>query len=576
MYSDNKLILQLVSLLKQYEIKRIVISPGSRHYPLIRSLEVDSFFELFSVVDERSAAFFALGLIQNSQEPVAVCCTSGTSTINYGSAVVEAFYQKLPLLLLTADRLPEYLGQMEEQMYKQDDTFHHFIKFHGQLKPINNSLDEWYCNRIINEGLLALSYRGFGPVHLNFPIESHHSDSFSTSLLPKARKIGIVGQYSSRHVWNSIAEKVNGKKVLIVCGQTFRVPPDFISFFDSFVKQHHAVVLCDHLNNFKLENSFSDTYLIVRSIKKIDIKDYCPDIVITLFSNTVFNGEFKSFLKNFPGEFEHWHIDQSGKIIDPFQSLTTIFDVSEDVFFEKISSVCGTSNQDYYSKWLQLSSSIDEPKVGFSELRAIGDFLKVLPNNSLLHVANSLPIRMLSTFSIADNIKVYCNRGVNGIDGCMSTAVGYAALTTEPVYLIIGDLTFFYDMNALWNRHLSKNFRILLLNNEGGGVMHMPLPASLSSDLSRYVSAGHGTSAEGWVKSLGMDYLAVKNESELARGLQWLVENNTDGSKIVEVFTEKAEDVKILKSYFKSLDRESILDKVFRKARGKISQIINK
>ena len=214
MYSNNKMVLQLMSLLKQFNIRRIVVSPGSRHFALVHSLEADSFFKLYSVVDERSAAFFALGLIQQTGEIVAVTCSSGTACMNYGSAIVEAFYQRLPLLVLSSDRVPYLLNQMEDQMYDQLDTFTHCTKYCGQLPEVNNSIDEWLCNRIINEGLLELKHHGNGPVHLNIPFVAHHTDTFETVELPMVRKIGLATLGLTNTEWASFADQLKGKKVM--------------------------------------------------------------------------------------------------------------------------------------------------------------------------------------------------------------------------------------------------------------------------------------------------------------------------------------------------------------------------
>jgi len=576
MYSDNPLIINLLSLLKQFGIRRVVISPGSRHFSIIHSMENDSFFELYSVVDERSAAFFALGLIQKYNEPAAVCCTSGTSAINYGSAVVEAFYQKLPLLLLTADRLPEFLGQLEDQMFKQDDTFHNFIKYHGQLKQIANPFDEWYCNRIINEGLLALDHHGQGPVQLNLPIENHHLDNFAQPTLPTVRKITRYFSYERADVWKNMAQSLKGKKIMVIWGQTHHVPAELRTVFNEFVKKFGAVVFTDNLSNCNEENTLDDTFLLLRALKASEKSEFSPDIVISMFGNYVFNGEIKGLIRPLGNAVEHWLVDPSGVICDPFRRLTQIFEMREDVFFSQILATGVESKNDYYEKWKEISDVLEEPNVPYSELYAIGKFMKALPNSVDLHIANSSPIRMFSTFKLDPSIRVYCNRGVNGIDGCMSTAVGFSANSDAPVFLVIGDLTFFYDMNALWNRHLGANFRILLLNNEGGAVMHMPLHERMASILPKHVSAGHRTSAKGWVESLGIKYVSAKDEAECQEGVRILTDTTTAGPVVLEVFTEKANDVKILKEYFGSLKRETLMDRVKLKAKSKLKGVLKR
>ena len=226
MYSDNKTVLHLISLLKQFEISKIVVSPGSRHFAFVHSLEADPYFKLYSVVDERSAAFFALGLIQETGEKVAVTCSSGTACMNYGSAIVEAFYQRLPLLILSSDRVPELLNQLEDQMYDQLSTFVNCTKYQGQLPVIKNDIDEWRCNRTINEGLLELTHHGKGPVHLNIPFIAHNTDTFSTVELPIVRKINLTRFGGNEKKWQEDSEKLCGKKVMIVWGQSCQMTPE--------------------------------------------------------------------------------------------------------------------------------------------------------------------------------------------------------------------------------------------------------------------------------------------------------------------------------------------------------------
>lgn len=574
MYSDNSLIINLLSLLKQFGIKRIVVSPGSRHFPIVHSLENDVFFELFSVVDERSAGFFALGLIQRYNETVAVCCTSGTSVINYGSAVAEAFYQRLPLLLLTADRLPEFLGQMEDQMYKQGESFTGFIKASNQLKDIKNSFDEWYCNRIINETLLALEHHGMGPVQLNIPIENHHTDTFSTPVLKKVRKINRYFSWESEQIWTDLALRLENKKIMVIWGQTHYVSNEIRNEFKSFVDQFNPVVLTDNLANISGPNTLDDTFLLLRALKEGEKGSFSPDIVITMFGNYVFNGEIKQFLRPLGDTIEHWSIDPAGIISDPFRRLINVFEMKEDIFFKRISQANVKSISNYFSMWQSISEVLQEPVVEYSELFAIGEFIHSLPKDVDLHIANSSSIRMASTFKIDPSIRVYCNRGVNGIDGCMSTAVGFAATSDRPVFLVIGDLTFFYDMNALWNRHLSKSLRILLLNNEGGAVMHMPLQDRMADILPKHVSAGHVNSARGWVESLGIKYLSANNREECEKGMAVLNDLSFEGPTLLEVFTNKGDDVNILKAYYRSLNRETLTEKIKRKASSKIKGML--
>jgi len=562
--------------MKQHGISKIVVSPGSRHFPIIHSMEADDYFEMYSVVDERSAAFFALGLIQQSDQPVAICCTSGTSAINYGSAVVEAFYQGLPLVVITADRLPELLGQKEEQMFKQDTVFDGFIKYRGQLKEVKDRFSEWYCNRVINEAFLALNGYEKGPVHLNIPIERHHLDTFETPQLPVARKITKTTADVDDEIWESYAARLKGKKILILWGQSNVMSDKTKAAVDLFTSKYNCVILADKLANCHLPRTIQSAFPIFYAMTPDEKRELAPDILISVHGNFVYNGEIKGFITAYASGCEHWDIGKD-TVCDPFKKLTEIFEMNVAFFFRRISQYDASAHaSNYFEKWNNIAQLIEEPNVNYGELYAIGELMRTLPANSSLQIANSLPIRMTHLFNTNPSIKVFCNRGVNGIDGCMSTAVGYAARSEEPVFLIIGDLTFFYDMNALWNRHLSNNIRILLLNNEGGGVMHVPLKEEMAPILAKHVSAGHATSAKGWVESIGVKYLAATNKQEFDQAVAILTDMNVDGPILLEVFSKKEDDVKVYKQQMKGLNRETFADKVKRRVKAELKKVLPK
>lgn len=572
MYANNKLIQHILYLLKANNIRKIVISPGSRHFPLSHSIENDSFFQPYSVVDERSAAFFALGLIQQSNEPVAICCSSGTSVTNYGSAVSEAFYQHLPLLLITADRMHEYLGQKEDQMIKQDDVFREFIKFHGQLPLIKTEVDEWYANRIINEALIELNHTGRGPVQLNYPIVEHRNDPFEVKELPKVRKITLHKIDDEDDKWDEVRQKLTNKKIMIVWGQSIPYSERLNNALDKFCEQFNCVILTDRISNCIHKNAILNAFVVLKAMTLDEQEKIAPDIVLDFGGNIVFNGEIKDFLNRNAQGMNSWQVGPDSKICDTYHKLTEIFEMNEFTFLEKMTVKRESkSNNSYFTEWNDISTLIEEPKADYSQLYAIGELISHLPQNSVLQLANSNSIRMGHLFRIDESIKCFCNRGVNGIDGCMSTAVGYAAVSDSPVFLVIGDLTFFYDMNALWNRHLSKNMRILLVNNEGGAVMHLPFNNDMANVLTKYTSAGHVTSAQGWVESVGIRYLSARNVEETDKGIAALVDLNYEGPILLEVFTKKEEDAAIYKKYMSEINRVTFADKAKKKA-GKIIQ----
>lgn len=569
MYSSNKMVIQLMSLLKQFGIRRIVVSPGSRHFAFVHSLEADPYFKLYSVVDERSAAFFALGLIQQTGEIVAVTCSSGTACMNYGSAIVEAYYQRLPLLVLSSDRIPQLLNQMEDQMYDQLDTFTHCTKYQGQLPEIKDAMDEWYCNRIINEALIELTHHGKGPVHLNIPFFSHHTDKFETKEIPTVRKISLNTACMTEGKWAEKAECLKGKKVMIVWGQSVCMTPEFSKSVKGFCTDFDAVILTDKMSNCHEENAIQNTTVVFAAMRPEEKVNLCPDIVITIGGNYIFNNELKGYLRN--ADIKHWQVGLEDKVCDPFRNLTEIFEMEETFFFSKITEHADFTNQGQYAEtWKKISDLPRLPEPEYNELYAVGKLLTQLPENVDLQLANSCTIRMAHFFPTHPSIRINCNRGVNGIDGSMSTAVGFSAENDRPTFYITGDLSFFYDMNSLWIRHLSKRMRIMLINNGGGAVMYGPLNDELRKTLPAHIGAGHSLSAKGWVESLGFKYISASTKQEVEDGVAQLLDLNLEQPIFLEVFTTINADIDSIKEYYQSVDRKTFSEKLISKVVKKV------
>ncbi|RGN30317.1 2-succinyl-5-enolpyruvyl-6-hydroxy-3-cyclohexene-1-carboxylic-acid synthase [Bacteroides oleiciplenus] len=567
MYSNNKLVLQIISLLKQFEIKRVVVSPGSRHFSLVHSLEADEYFNLYSVVDERSAAFFALGMIQQTGEPVAITCSSGTACMNYGSAIVEAFYQKLPLLVLSSDRPRELLNQLEDQMYDQLDTFTKCTKYQGQLPEIKNDTDEWYANRILNEGFLELNHHGKGPVHLNIPFTSHRNDTFSTISLPKVRKISLRRADATTEMWIEAATNLKNKKVMIIWGQSVPSTECLKKAIDNFCKCFDTVILTDKISNFHHPKAIYNVPAILSSLKREDKTNLMPNIVISIGGNYIFNNEIKALLR--PAKIPHWQVGYEDKVCDPFRSLTEIFEMGETFFFEQLSSVSSITHQNNYEEaWKQISQQIPIPTAEIGELYAIGKLLTNFPENADLQLANSCTIRMAHFFPTKASVRINCNRGVNGIDGSMSTTVGFAAANANATFLIIGDLSFFYDMNALWNRYISKKLRILLINNEGGAVMYAPINENMRKSLPEHIAAGHMTSAKGWVESLGFSYIEASSKKEIDSGIKTLTDLSIEHPILMEVHSKTIDDIHAMQEFTSSLYCPSISEKIANEAKN--------
>lgn len=545
-YADDPMILELIALLKAHGVLHLVISPGSRHYPIVRSLEADSDFHLYSVVDERSAAFFAIGVIRASDAPVAVLTTSGTAAVNLSSAVADAYYQRLPLVVITADRLPQLLDQMEDQMINQLNLFEDYIRARALLRPIRGDIDHWYDNRVINEALLALRTNGAGPVHINVPIVTHTGLAYTTSSLPAAR---VISQHSPTlwgTDWSGVQERLRGRRILLLWGQSNPPSKGLLDALDHFTSMTDSIVIADHLGNLHQAAALPHAFPTVRSGRARG-GALTPDIVVTVGGTLFLIEEIKALLDS--REVEHWRVDPDGKVMDPFWQLTDVFQVSPEDFFRNAApDEPLPPATPYRTESFATAEIVKRVPERFGEMGTIGALFSRIPHGSALHIGNSAPMRMAHLYDLDESITVLGNRGVNGIDGSMSSTIGYAAVSGQLTFLVIGDLSFFYDMNSLWIRHRPETLRVLVLNNGGGALMHSPVPLQFADQASQHTSAGHGQSVRGWVESLGIRYASASDADELAIGLDAFTSPET-GAMVLEVFTDKAEDMKQLKDY---------------------------
>lgn len=553
MYSAIKSVTILVALLKKFNVHHVVISSGARNIPIVISLENDSFFRLYSIVDERSAAFFGMGLIQRLQEPVAICCTSGTAVCNYISAVTEAYYQRLPLVAITADRNIYYLNQLEDQDIPQMSFFAEITKKSVCLPIINDKKSEWYCWRLINEALLELDHHGKGPVHINIPIEINREEKdFSVKALPDVKRIYRLTVESGEKEWIACAERLKkAQKILVIYGQGFK--PKDANLYDAagrFYQKYNCVIATELISNMWCEGKVD-----LRSLSQFHEGDFIdiaePEIVITLGGNYV--SDIKSKLKKNSWNVEHWLICDDGMVADPYRKLYNIFECGPVVFFEKMSMYGGDDiiGHSYYDIWKRNEGQFRWPLQKYNDLYAMSEFMKRIPDNSMLHIANSTSIRIAELFPIKESVEVYCNRGTNGIDGSLSSFIGAAAVSEELCFLLIGDLSFFYDMNGLWNRYVGKNVRILLSNNSGAGIFHYTRSQKAIPTLDNYVAAEHDGVAKAWVESRGVLYFSAHDKEEFDSCVDKFFDATLEQPVFFEVFTDKGEDAAALKEYYR-------------------------
>lgn len=552
MYSDKKNILQLVALLKAHNITQIVVCPGSRNAPIVHTLTNCEDFKCYTVTDERSAGFFAIGLALRLNTVVAVCCTSGSAVLNLEPAVSEAFYQRIPLVVITADRPAAWIGQMDGQTLPQPNVFGTLVKKSVNLPEIHTIEDEWYCNRLINEAILDTSFHEYGPVHINIPL-SEPLFEFNTQEFPKVRTIKRFSSLEqSKELEDYIIKCCRYEKILIISGQDC-MPLSCVESHNNFLPEGYtwfAEHLCNSIRDDKRIWNFDTALYAMTTEEK---RMMAPDVVITLGGHIV-SKRLKQYLRSNPPK-EHIHVSPDGAIADVFCSLTVAVEQNTSDFIRLLSVATDGHSTDYSDKWQYICDHIPEPEFAYSEMSAIAALIHHLPKGSILHLANSSTVRYAQLFKIPSPTTVCCNRGINGIEGSLSTAIGCASANPKQLnFIIIGDLSFFYDMNALWNNNYSSNIRILLLNNGSGEIFHSLPGLDMTTSSRRAITATHTTSAKGWAEERGFEYLCINDATSLEHNIKSFAANDTSDKPILmEVWTDAATDVKLLKDYYHQL-----------------------
>ena len=556
MFSDKKNILQLAALLKAHGVRKIVLCPGSRNTAIVQTLANIEDFTCYAVADERSAGFFALGLSLQGGGPAAVCCTAGSALLNLYPAVAEAFYQQISLVVISADYPVAWIGQTDSPTIPQPNVFGSLVKMSVNLPEIGTEEDEWYCNRLINEAILEMTHRGKGPVHINVPL-SEPIYRFTAKALPEARVITRyqgLSLYDRNYKEELIARLNRYNKRMIVVGQM-----NLIYLFEKKYEKalyKNFVWLTEHLSNRTIPGipvKNFDTAIYTMDANRQSMM--APDLLIT-YGGQVVSKQLKKYLRKHPPR-EHWHVAADGKIADPYGCLTTIIEMDPFEFLEKIAFMMEPKPTNYPLMWENYCRTIAEPELPYSQIAVTGKLIHSLPTPCALHLANGSTVRYAQMFSVAPDVEVCSNMGLGGIEGSLSTAIGYAAASDKLNFVVIGDLSFFHDMNALWNQHFGVNIRILLLNNEGAEAFHT-LPGMDKSSRSRpFVTAEHHTSAQGWAEERGFSYTKVTDEEELNEAMQRFTTPEAQEKPLfLEVFTDRETDTTMLRKYYHQLKEE--------------------
>jgi 2-succinyl-5-enolpyruvyl-6-hydroxy-3-cyclohexene-1-carboxylate synthase len=558
MISTKKHIHQLAALLLKKGITDIVISPGSRNAPMINTFSGIPEFNCRNIVDERSAAYFALGLSLAKQTPVAIVCTSGTASLNYAPAVAEAFYQNVPLIVLTADRPDYWIDQAESQCIRQNGIYWNFTKKEVSL-PLGESEKElWFAARQINECLnLAVSGTP-APVHINIPLEEPLHQLTDTEL-PEVKEIewaDIQSQIAKDELVR-LAETIGRtQKILVLAGQ-LNPNPGLENSLSGFAAKTGAVILHEHLSNLADPQFCGSIDTLMAAILDENPEDFQPDLLISLGGQFV-SKSLKQFLrKNKPTE--HWHLSLGGEHFDTYQSLSKVIQADAADFFKTLSGQALQTDRSYLQLWKNKEARVDQLRnefvagIEFCDLKIFGLIGQKIPANMVVHLGNSSPVRYALIHNRVENAMYFSNRGTAGIDGCLSTAVGFASESDKLNTIILGDLSFFYDSNALWNKYLRANLRIIVIHNGGGNIFSMIKGPEDSPAFAEHFFSENTHKAEVLAKAFGLDYFSAKSEEELGAALVEFYSPNQHQTALLEVFTNAEVNVKAFRELFRKV-----------------------
>lgn len=550
----NPLAQSIIQLCKSKNIKHIVISPGSRNAPLTIGFTNHSFFECYSIVDERSAAFFALGIAQQLREPVVLVCTSGSALLNYYPAIAEAFYSDIPLVILSADRPKHLLGIGDGQTINQKNVFANHILCSANLTQENQEQNETEINLALNA---SISLKG--PVHLNVSFEEplyETVDEFSVPIgigIPNSieatnstENLEDLNEYIS--IWN------NAKRKMVLVGVNY---PNEIEqqYLEILANDESIIVFTETTSNLHHDNFFPSIDKIIVPLDDEDFKILQPDVLLT-FGGMIVSKKIKAFLRKYQPK-HHWHIDEKNAN-DTFFRLEKHFKVSANDFFKVLFKNKNQTNSNYQNYW-QSEKQIRSKKhqqylqnIAFSDLKVFDIILKSIPNNTMLQLGNSSAIRYAQLFDLNKTLKVFCNRGTSGIDGSTSTAIGAASVIDAQTILMTGDLSFFYDSNALWNNYIPNNFRIIVINNGGGGIFRI-LPGDKNTEnFDTFFETKHQLTVKQICEMHQFTYFSASNEENLKTIITSFYSEEKK-PKLLEIFTPRTVNDEVLLDYFKSI-----------------------
>lgn len=580
-YTDEKHAQIVIALLKEHGIRKIVVSPGATNIPIAASVQYDPFFEVYSSVDERSAAYLACGLSEESGETVVISCTGATASRNYLPGLTEAYYRKLPIVALTSFNGNMSIGQLLPQNIDRTVIQKDVATISVQLPIVKDEQDFKYCSYLTNKALLETKRNGGGPVHIN--LTTTYLGTFNTEKLPSVKKL-------ERFDYTSSLPSLENKKIAIFIGSHKKFTSEEVKAIDNFCKCRQAVVLCDHTSSYKGEYRVLSA-LVSSNLSKLNSNWSLmkPDVVIHIGE---VSGDYPStrFLEE---STEVWRVSEDGEIRDRGGKLKYIYEGTEISFFNKFQA--SNERNLLFTAWKNFDQLLrnEIPKLPFSNLSIAEHLHNKIPKNSHLHLAILNSLRCWNYFEIDKSIDSTANVGGFGIDGCMSTLIGASLVNKERLYFgVIGDLAFYYDINVIANRHVGNNLRILLINNGCGTEFNntSSIGAQFGESSNEYIAAGghfgSGESneetvlppdtrrerslAKAWCENLNVKYLSAINEQEFSSNIEEFISSSSTSSIIFECFTTSENESKAIDMI--SMLQTTKVEKAYKKVRGLIPE----
>lgn len=569
MNTDKQHIQHLAAICQQKGVAYAIISPGSRCAPLIIAFNRMKGIQCLSIIDERSAGFVALGIAQQTKQVVALICTSGSAILNYAPALAEAYYQKVPLLVLSADRPNEWIDQGENQSINQFEVYKNYIKKSYQLPlQVNTEKDLWYNDRIISEALNTCIHPDFGPVHINVPLREPLydlvEDTFPKPKIIEFEKPSFSLSDESFQELGDFWEKQN--KILIVVGSHKERSETLELLLRELSKQEHVVILKESISNIYGDNFIDQIDANVELISAHQLTDFYPNLVLTLGGGVV-SKKIKFWLRSL-NNLTHWHITKSFEHWDIFQSLSKVIQVDPVALFAQLALRPYLGSSQYKKNWQDLNK---KTVVGlnnylknqdFTDFKIFDYLMKLIPAKSLVQLGNSTPVRYANLLHVNEQqeLQINSNRGVSGIDGVLSTAAGASiAKPNQNCYCITGDVGALYDSNALMNHNLKSNFKLIIINNGGGNIFKIiPGPNKLA-ELEEFFETKHDVDFENLAAMYKFKYFKASNFKELASGF---ADMNTRYNQctLLEIKTDGNLSADALRHYFDFLKESIKLD----------------